>query len=135
MIRPAMIHSTATALLLAALAGSALAPAAARPLKPEQEAKIQPAGEPVNCIEPSRIRETRVRDDKTIDFYMQNRQVYRNTLPQSCPELGFEERFGYTTSINQLCSVDIIHVLHSSPPLRGASCGLGKFQPITGAPR
>ncbi|HLZ79684.1 MAG TPA: DUF6491 family protein [Sphingomonas sp.] len=130
-----MIRPTATALLLVALAGAALAPAAARPLKPEQEAKIQPAGKPVSCIQPSRIRETRVRDDKTIDFYMLGGQVYRNTLPQNCPELGFEERFSYTTSVNQLCSVDIIHVLHSSPPLRGASCGLGSFQPITGAPR
>ena len=70
MIRPALIRPIATALLLAALAGPVLAPAAARPLKPEQEAKIQPAGKPVDCIQPSRIRETRVRDDKTIDFYM-----------------------------------------------------------------
>jgi len=135
MIRPALIRPTFAALLLAAVAGPALAPATARPLKPEQEAKIQPAGKPVDCIQPSRIRETRVRDDKTIDFYMLGGQVYRNTLPQSCPQLGFEERFGYTTSINQLCSVDIIHVLHSSPPMQGASCGLGAFQPITGAPR
>lgn len=126
-----MFRTVTTALMIAALAG----PAIARPLKPEQEAKIQPAGKPVNCIQSSSIRETRVRDDKTIDFYMLGGQVYRNTLPQSCPELGFEERFGYTTSINQLCSVDIIHVIHSTPPMRGASCGLGAFQPITGAPR
>jgi hypothetical protein len=127
-----MIRPLATAaLMIAALA----APTLARPLKPEQEAKIQPSGKPVDCVQSSSIRETRVRDDQTIDFYMLGGQVYRNKLPNSCPELGFEERFAYETSINQLCSVDIIHVLHSSPPLRGASCGLGKFQPITGAPR
>jgi hypothetical protein len=122
--------------LLALLALSALAaPAFARPLKPEEEAKIQPAGKPVDCIPNNQIRETRVRDDSTIDFYMNGKTVYRNKLPQSCPQLGSEERFGYETSINQLCSVDIIHVLYSSPPMRGASCGLGQFQPITGAPR
>jgi hypothetical protein len=128
----AMIRPLATAvLLIAAFAG----PTLARPLKPEQEAKIQPAGKPVDCVQISSIRETRVRDDSTIDFYMLGNKVYRNKLPNSCPQLGFEERFGYETSINQLCSVDIIHVLYSSPPMRGASCGLGKFQPITGAPR
>ena len=76
-----------------------------------------------------------MRDDRTIDFYMLGHKVYRNVLPQSCPELGFEERFAYKTSISELCSTDIITVFHDSPPLRGASCGLGHFQPVTGAPR
>lgn len=123
--------------LIMLLAFTALAaPALARPLKPAEEAKIKPAGAPVDCIQPNRIRETRVRDDSTIDFYMNDRTVYRNKLPQSCPELGFQEKFGYETSINQLCSVDIIHVLRD-PPMGGpgAACGLGQFQPISGAPR
>jgi hypothetical protein len=126
-----MIRPLTATLIIAALAGAALA----RPLKPEQEAKIQPSGPPISCVSIHNIRETRVRDDSTIDFYMNGGKVYRNKLPQSCPELGFEERFGYETSIDQLCNVDIIHVLHSGPPIRGASCGLGQFQPITGAPR
>jgi hypothetical protein len=122
--------------LLALLAlGALAAPALGRPLKPEEEAKIQPAGKPVDCIQPSRIRETRVRDDSTIDFYMIDKTVYRNRLPSACPQLGSEEHFGYETSINQLCNVDIIHVFFTSPLMRGASCGLGQFQPITGAPR
>jgi hypothetical protein len=123
--------SIAAALTLAALAASA----DARPLKPEQDAQIKPAGKPVSCIQTNRIRETRVRDDSTIDFYMNGGTVYRNKLPQSCPQLGFEERFGYTTSIAQLCSVDIITVLQTSPMMRGASCGLGEFQPVSGAPK
>jgi hypothetical protein len=126
-----MIRPLAAALMIAALVG----PAVARPLKPEQEAQIHPSGPPVTCVRSSDIRETRVRDDSTIDFYMNGGTVYRNKLPNSCPELGFEERFGYETSINELCNVDIIHVLHDSPPMRGAACGLGMFQPITGAPR
>ena len=95
----------------------------------------RPDGKPVSCVQLRQIRETRVRDDSTIDFYMLGGKVYRNTLPNSCPQLGFEERFSYATSLSQLCSVDIITVLYSSPPTRGASCGLGQFQPVTGAPR
>ncbi len=126
-----MIRPLVAMLVIATLAGSTVA----RPLKPEQEAAIKPAGKPVDCVQTSRIRESRVRDDRTIDFYMLDGKVYRNTLPYKCPSLGFEERFSYTTTIGQLCSVDIIHVLHSPPSIPGAACGLGQFQPITGAPR
>ena len=121
----------AIALIVAAFGISAQA----RPLKPEQEARIHPAGKAVDCVPLTAIRSTRVRDDRTIDFYMTGKRVYRNVLPHRCPELGFEERFSYSTSISQLCSVDIITVLHSPPVMRGASCGLGAFQPISGAPR
>jgi hypothetical protein len=107
----------------------------ARPLKPEQEAKIKPAGPAENCIQLRSIRNTRVRDDRTIDFYMNGGKVYRNSLPYACPGLGFEERLAYATSLSQLCSVDIITVLRTPPVPQGASCGLGKFQPITGAPK
>lgn len=89
-----------------------------------------PSGDPVDCVRLSDIRETRVRSDRVIDFYLNGRRVYRNTLPQSCPELGFEQRFAYKTSLSQLCSVDIITVLHGGPPMTGASCGLGRFQPV-----
>ena len=94
-----------------------------------------PTGPAINCVNLPQIRETRVRNDRTIDFVMRDGQVYRNTLPQSCPELGFEERFAYATSLSQLCSVDIITVLRSTGLQRGASCGLGKFQPVTLAKR
>ena len=107
----------------------------ARPLKPAQEALIKPVGKPVSCIPLTQIRETRVRDDRTIDFYTIGRKVYRNRLPYSCPQLGFEEKFLYKTSLSQLCSTDIITVLTSPDISRGASCGLGEFQPVTGAPR
>ncbi len=90
-----------------------------------------PTGDAVTCLPLTSIRETRVRSDSVIDFYTRGGKVYRNTLPNSCPSLGFEERFAYQTSLSQLCSVDIITVLYSSPNLqRGASCGLGQFQPV-----
>ena len=104
-----------------------IAPAAAK-TKPDN---LVPSGKAVSCVQLNAIRNTEVRDDRTIDFIMNDNKVYRNTLPNSCPSLGFEKRFMYKTSLSQLCSVDIITVLYQSPGLmRGASCGLGQFQPM-----
>jgi hypothetical protein len=89
-------------------------------------------GPAISCVSLNQIRESRVRNDRVIDFRTSGKRWYRNTLPHSCPSLGFEERFAYKTSLSQLCSVDVITVLHSygNGLDRGASCGLGKFQPI-----
>jgi len=76
-------------------------------------------------------------DDQTIDFKMRGGDIYRNRLPNRCGGLGFEEAFSYKTSTNQLCSVDIIHVLSQTGgrlDTRGA-CGLGKFQKIEKIPK
>jgi hypothetical protein len=91
-----------------------------------------PDGKAQSCIPIIGIRESKVRDDRTIDFFI-GRRVYRNVLPNSCPSLGFERAFSYETSLSQLCSTDIIHVFRQGmPQMRGASCGLGQFQPVTG---
>jgi hypothetical protein len=113
----------------------AVAGSNARPLKPEEEAKITPVGKPTSCIRLAEIDESRVRNDSTIDFYMKGGKVYRNRLPNSCSQLGFEERFSYKTSIQELCSSDIITVLTGPGIGQGPSCGLGEFQEVTGAPR
>jgi hypothetical protein len=89
-----------------------------------------PDGKPVSCVNLSNIRSTSVHGDSIIDFKMTGGKVYRNTLPMSCPSLGFEERFLYKTSTSQLCSVDIITVLQSPGLSQGPSCGLGQFQPV-----
>lgn len=94
--------------------------------------EARPTGKAVQCISISQIRESRVRSDKIIDFRVGGRQWYRNTLPQKCPSLGFEQRFSYRTSLSQLCSVDIISVLQDfgGRLSEGAACGLGPFQPV-----
>ena len=89
------------------------------------------AGEPVDCLSLSRIRNTRVRSDSVIDFYVGGGKVYRNTLPMACPQLGFEERYLHKTSTGDICSHDTITVLQSGGMIEGPSCGLGKFQPVT----
>ncbi|GGE21345.1 hypothetical protein GCM10011529_29960 [Polymorphobacter glacialis] len=86
---------------------------------------------PVSCVNIQNIRQTNVIDDSTIDFVMRGGETLRNRLPNSCPQLGFERAFSYSTSISQLCSVDIITVLQQGGGIRrGASCGLGPFTPI-----
>lgn len=120
-VRPAL----RSALILASFA---VAPAIAKDAPDPYVA----SGKPLNCIPLRHIRTSNVRDDRTIDFVVNGRKIYRNTLPQSCPNLGSERRFSYRTTISQLCSVDIITVLwNTGPGLQpGASCGLGEFQPM-----
>ncbi len=124
-------------LAAAALAGcSQTTPrTAAAPLPPPRNT-VASAAAPANCVSLSQIRESRVVDDSTIDFYLRGGQVLRNTLPNSCPQLGFERAFTYSTSLSQLCSVDIITVIiQGGGPRTGASCGLGKFVPYTPVPK
>lgn len=115
----------------AALAIAALAaPGAARDRNAVPAAT--PAGEARTCIPISSIRESIVRNDRVIDFRVGGNKYYRVTLDQPCPQLGMERRFGYATSLSQLCAQDIITVLYATPgPTRGASCGLAPFQPVT----
>ena len=110
------------------LAASALFVAAAP--ASDQVPAATPAGDPVNCLSVSQVRDTIVRDARTIDFVTRGGKVYRNTLDSGrCPGLAAERRFLHRSSTGQYCSVDTITVLYS-PLERGASCGLGKFQPV-----
>jgi len=103
-------------------------PADAPPVSPAAEV----IGEARSCLPLNQIRSTRVRSDYTIDFMGAGDKVWRNTLPNRCPGLGSKEAFSYNTSLNQLCSTDIIYVLqHVGGSLeRGAGCGLGQFVPV-----
>ncbi|RHW19107.1 hypothetical protein D1610_03040 [Sphingomonas gilva] len=127
-MRTALILAPALALLAAACTTS---PERQAEYAASQAAKVPaatPAGEPVDCLQTNRIRNSNVHNDSVIDFETTDGHIYRNTLPQSCPGLGFERRFAYKTTIGQLCSVDTITVLQSG--VRGPTCGLGTFQPV-----
>ena len=104
---------------------------------PAERPAVSPAakvvGEAQNCIPISAISSTRIRDDWTIDFIRgPGNKAWRNTLPQRCSGLRSEDAFSYETSLTQLCSTDIIHVLYRSGGdlQRGAGCGLGPFVPV-----
>ncbi len=84
-----------------------------------------------SCVPLPQIRQSRVRSDRVIDFSTgAGRQGYRVVLDRPCPQLGFEQRFSYATSLSQLCQQDIITVLQQTPVMRGASCGLAPFVPV-----
>jgi hypothetical protein len=93
-------------------------------------AEARPVGEPVDCVDIARIDYTRVRDERTIDFYMRGREVYRNRLPDECSGLAFEDSFTYRTSLSRLCSVDTITVNRAGGGIGGPTCALGPFQRI-----
>ena len=93
------------------------------------------AGPAQTCVPLTRVRTSRVLSDRVIDFSGPGRQTYRVVLSQPCPNLAFEQRFTYGTSLTQLCAQDIITVLQGAVATRGASCGLGPFQPIELPPR
>jgi hypothetical protein len=125
-----MTHNRIAAALLGAAALTVTACAAETDSTAEVSAPaVTVAGPSVDCIQTSRIRNTRVHDDYTIDFVMTGGDIYRNTLPNRCPGLGFEERFAYEANTGQLCQVDTITVLQSGAG-RGPTCGLGDFVPV-----
>lgn len=115
-----------TALWIALAAATLGASALARDTIPE----ATPVGAPQSCITRHRIDQTLVHGDSVIDFKMIDRKVYRNTLPNPCPDLGYQERFSFSVSIDQLCSQDIITVLFRNPIGTGAGCRLGQFQQV-----
>jgi hypothetical protein len=86
-----------------------------------------------DCLSLVRIDHTKIVDDSTILFYMLGPDVYVNTLPRRCNGLKRMDAFSYATSLNQLCSLDVIRGLQSfgGELVPGIACGLGKFVPIS----
>ncbi len=85
------------------------------------------------CVNMRNVSRTVVIDDQTILFYMRRGEIYRNYLPHRCSGLAREQRFSYSTTISRLCDIDTITVLYNQGVglSSGASCGLGKFYPIS----
>ncbi|MFC3714509.1 hypothetical protein ACFOMD_18225 [Sphingoaurantiacus capsulatus] len=126
------LASTA-ALLTLGLAASCAPTAKAPPAAPKPAAQAPAASR--NCVDLARIAEARVVSDRIVDFHLRDGSVLRNSLPNACPGLGAEKAFTYSTSIQRLCTSDIITVIHTAGgPRTGASCGLGGFTAAPPAP-
>lgn len=136
-----MTPRTLTAFALAPLPLIALA--ACAPTDPEAaaaraQAEIAKApaatvvGKGQSCISRSQVRNTVIRSDRVIDFEMAGGKVYRNTLKASCPGLEWDRALAYETSIDQLCTPQIVYALRTTGGTlqRGAGCSLGEFVPI-----
>jgi hypothetical protein len=87
------------------------------------------------CLDASHIMNTVVVSDQAILFYMDNGQVWTNTLRHACPGLKFENAFSEEIRGGEICSnAQMIHVLRQGTP-----CFLGEFTPYVkpeaGAPK
>jgi hypothetical protein len=109
----------ATVLLVTGFSGAAAA----------NEAAMTPVAKTTDCLDLIRIDRTEIIDNKTIIFHMDGKAKWRNDLPYSCPQLKWEDKFLFKTSINRICSVDTITVLSTIGGgfQQGPTCGLGKF--------
>lgn len=87
------------------------------------------------CIDLARVDDTEIIDGKRILFKMVGKQMYLNELPRNCPGLRPNEPYLVRTSIDRLCDLDLITMLNRTGFgfTRGASCGLGTFEPVTQA--
>ncbi len=90
-------------------------------------------GDAQDCIPLNRIDRTEVVDAQTVLFFATGGEIYTNRLPNRCPGLGRHKTIMYKTSLNKLCNVDVITVLDQLGGgfVRGASCGLGAFIPVS----
>ncbi len=123
---------TRYAALILAFAASACAASNGPSARQEEKLSFRPVGEAVSCVPLTSIRQTRVLDDRTIDFLLIGDRRLRNTLPVSCSGLRQDSGITYSTSLARLCNVDTFTVIRplGGTVLPGATCGLGAFQPV-----
>jgi len=83
----------------------------------------------IPCLSLSRIKNVDILDNKHLVFQTGVNDYYLNTLPYACNGLRLNDSFLYSSSINQICNVDVISVLNKfgSGYQSGPSCGLGVF--------
>jgi hypothetical protein len=107
-------------------------PAARAAAEAERVPAVTVLGEGQTCIDRAQVRHSVVRSDRVIDFEMTGGRVYRSTLTQRCPGLGFDRAITYETSINQLCTQQIVYALQNIGGVlqRGGGCSLGPFVPV-----
>ena len=89
------------------------------------------------CIYQPNIEHTRIVDDRNILFYMHDRVVYQNTLPEQCYSLHARNRFTYGEARgHRLCMNNLITVVEDPADIlrggvsRGNLCKLGAFVPV-----
>ncbi len=79
------------------------------------------------CLRTFDIKDTKTPDDRTIIFHMNNGDVWKNTLRNSCPELKFNG-FEYTaTPPDEICgNMQTIRVIRAH-----SVCLLGPFTKVS----
>ena len=102
-------------------------------LQPVIAANNNGAEEAKKCLSLVRIDNIDVIDNQNIVFHTTGEQDYLNTLPYACSGLYQDKAIMYKTSLSELCDLDVITVLDSIGMgyQSGATCGLGKFKPVS----
>jgi hypothetical protein len=115
-----MLEKTFGTVSIAALCGIAVF-AAARADDPPRENP--------RCLLLRTIDHTESVGDRDILFYLKDRAVYRNELPQACPGLRTGRPFTYRVVTDQLCDTDTVTLLEEQPGglFPTETCALGKF--------
>lgn len=105
-------------LIIVSLLGLPVHSAGAQEQEAQPEAVSTPATGAERCVS---LRHQQHQGAGRSDHPVQNdgNRTLVNRLPRRCPGLRFEKRFGYQTSLSQLCSTDIITVITDHG--RGAS--------------
>ncbi len=97
---------------------------------PRAEQRWVNDGPEVTCINRNQIRGTNFPDNQTINFEMNNRRMFVNRLPNACPGLAANRTIKINSRTTQVCSANTITILNAPGGQRGATCGLGRFQPV-----
>jgi len=88
-------------------------------------------GAALRCIYVDRIDRTRIVDGRSILFFMSNRTVLQNVLPNACPSLRARDGIRYEVTLGQLCAGELVTQLVDAVGSRpGALCKIGMFVPI-----
>lgn len=111
--------------LTTAMAAALCACAANTPAAPAQTASIANS-----CINPTQISEQKIVSDTQIQFTLNNREVWVNTLPRACPGLKFQQAFSWDVRGTLVCSnQQTIRVKDE-----GTLCQLGAFTRLPAPP-
>jgi hypothetical protein len=125
--RSLLLPLLALPLLLAASDGPA--PLSARALK---QLAGRSAGEPVSCIQLTRIRSSEIIDSTAVIYKESARRWYVNQPDHGrCAMLNPRRIIITRTPSTQLCGNDLITIAEAGSPITYGACGLGKFVPYT----
>lgn len=89
----------------------------------------EPTGETRRCLSLTQIDHVTAVDERTLLFRSGVRTYYVNKTRNRCVgATSFSNRFQYTVTGGQLCTIDFIDIIDSNGGFRVGGCTLGEFQ-------
>ena len=94
-----------------------------------QELAGKVPGDPVSCINTSRIRSSKHIGDQTLLYEVSSKLVYRNDPVGGCNGLDFGRALITRTPSTQLCAGDIARVADLQTGMETGGCAFSKWVP------